>query len=343
MQYSRTRLHSLELVLPEQKLSSADIETELSETYQRLKLPEGRLELMTGIRERRLWPEGTKASEASAMAGAKVLEKSGFNREYIGVLIHSAVCRDFLEPATASVVHDKLGLCGHTLSIDVSNACLGFLNSMSLVAAMIDSGQIRAAMIVSGENGRPLLEHTIAALKDPALTRQSIKPHFASLTIGCGAAAAILCDESLAPEKPKIISSAARIASEHSKLCSGDVAGADQLAMATDSEALLNAGVALAEETWADFEKTSGWDKHTPDRFICHQVGSIHRRAMYERLALDEAKDVSTFETMGNMGSVSLPATLAMAIERGEVSTGDRLALLGIGSGVQCQMMAVEW
>ena len=58
------------------------------------------------------------------------------------------------------------------------------------------------------------------------------------------------------------------------------------------------------------------------DRIITHQVGSTHRRKLYETVGLDLAKDFSTFETLGNTGSA---------------------ALLGIGSGLNCLMLAVEW
>ena len=63
----------------------------------------------------------------------------------------------------------------------------------------------------------------------------------------------------------------------------------------------------------------------------------------YEALGLDLARDFSTFETLGNTGSVALPATLALAAEAGAVKAGDRVALLGIGSGLNCLMLALEW
>jgi 3-oxoacyl-[acyl-carrier-protein] synthase-3 len=79
------------------------------------------------------------------------------------------------------------------------------------------------------------------------------------------------------------------------------------------------------------------------DRYICHQVGSVHRRKLYEALGLDPAKDFSTFETLGNTGSVALPATLALAIEAGAIQAGHKVGLLGIGSGLNCLMLGLEW
>ncbi len=71
--------------------------------------------------------------------------------------------------------------------------------------------------------------------------------------------------------------------------------------------------------------------------------GAAHRRQLYAALGLDVARDYSTFPTWGNVGSVSLPATLAAAAGAGAVRPGDRVALLGIGSGLNCQMLALEW
>tara|TARA_R110000868_G_C10343915_1_gene715554 strand:- start:76 stop:486 length:411 start_codon:yes stop_codon:yes gene_type:complete len=135
----------------------------------------------------------------------------------------------------------------------------------------------------------------------------------------------------------------ARAATAHSELCQGDTHGADALAMQTDSEALLVAGVQLAQETWEAFTTEVGWNKASFDRFICHQVGSTHRRKLYEALGLDLAKDFSTFETLGNTGSVALPATLAIAAQAGSIQRGDHVGLLGIGSGLNCLMLAMEW
>jgi len=249
-----------------------------------------------------------------------------------------------LEPATAAFAHHQIGLPATAQIFDVSNACLGFLNALATAAAMIECGQIRCAMIVAGENGRPLVEHTLRTLLGQPLDRNGIKPYFANLTIGCGAAGAIVCHRSLAPARPhRLLGGVARAATAHSELCQGDAAGQGALAMRTDAEQLLEAGVDLVRETWADFTAATGWDKDRVTRFIGHQVGAAHRRRIYEALGLDPKKDFSTFETLGNMGSVSLPATLSAAVDAGAVASGDRVALFGIGSGLNCMMLALEW
>ena len=344
MRFQHTCIESLASALPEEILSSTEIEKRLSPLYERLRLPEGRLELMTGIKERRIWPENTQPSDASATAGKAALAKSSINADQVELFIHSAVCRDMLEPATASFAHRKIGLPATAQIFDVSNACLGFLNSLTIAASMIESGQIKCALIVSGENSRPLVEQTINTLNTADLDRNGIKPYFANLTIGSGAVGAVVCHEDLVKgAKHRLVGGVARAATVHSELCQGDTHGADALAMQTDSEALLIAGVGLARETWTDFTAETGWNETEVDRFICHQVGSIHRRKLYEALGLDLAKDFSTFETLGNTGSVALPVTLANAIDQNEIGEGTKVGLLGIGSGLNCLMLALEW
>ncbi|MFP4261389.1 MAG: 3-oxoacyl-ACP synthase III [Opitutales bacterium] len=343
MRFHKVAIESIAYALPDEVWTSAELEGKLAAVYERLRLPEGRLELMTGIKERRFWPQGVRSSEASAAAGRAVLERSSFASGQVDLLIHSAVCRDRLEPATASYVHRLLDLPGRTQIFDLSNACLGFLNAMVVAAGLIESGQIECALVCAGENGRPLVEHTIEQLHEPGLTRKTIKPYFANLTIGGGAVAAVLCRADLAPAGSLRLSAAAvETDTSANELCQGDRAG-EALEMLTDSEELLEAGIQLARRNWARFCETTGWSADTPDRVITHQVGKAHTRELFAALKLDLAKDFGTFETLGNVGSVSCPITLARAMETGVFRPGESAALLGIGSGLSSIMMAVEW
>lgn len=343
MRFQNTVIETLAYALPQERWSSSDIEAKLAPVYERLKLPEGRLELMTGIRERRIWPKGTRASDASAKAGKNALAQTGIAPDQIDLLAHCAVSRDRLEPATAAYVHQQLGLSERTQILDVSNACLGFLNGLILAAGMIESGLIKCALITAGENGRPLIENTIHQLNTGNWTRKTVKPWFANLTVGCAAVAAIVCHKDFCPKEPKIQLQQAvlRTDSSANNLCEGDTA-ADALAMQTDSEELLRVGVALAGKTWQAFSEQTTWTVDTPEHVICHQVGKQHQRALYEALGIALSKDFSTFPELGNCGSVSLPITLAIALEREAITANKRIALLGIGSGLSSLMMAVE-
>jgi 3-oxoacyl-[acyl-carrier-protein] synthase-3 len=148
-------------VLPTERVSSAEVERRLAPLYERLRLPAGRLELMTGIRERRFWAPGTLPSDKSIESAELAIASCGIERSDIGAVIHGSVCRDHLEPATACRVHSALGLSSGCLIYDVSNACLGILNGIVQVANMIELGQVCSGLVVGSEGSRQLVETTI--------------------------------------------------------------------------------------------------------------------------------------------------------------------------------------
>ncbi len=163
------------------------------------------------------------------------------------------------------------------------------------------------------------------------------------MTIGAGAVAAILTRAEAAPENaPKLLGGVVNTNSAANKLCEGGNDG-ENLAMKTDSEKLLEAGISLAAGTWKNFKNELGWNEKTPNHVITHQVGSRHTSALFEKLGLDRTKDFQSFERLGNVGSVSLPITLALAIDSGTIKRGEKVALLGIGSGLSSAMLGVQF
>jgi len=186
VKYQRVCLESLGYTLPSEVVTTAELEQRLSPVYERLRLPEGRLELMTGIRERRFYERGTSPGMVSLASAKKAIQVSGIDKKQIGALVHGSVCRDFLEPATACGVHHGLDLTADCMIFDVSNACLGILTGLLQIANMIELGQIRAGLVVGTECGRELVENTIRRLnEDTSLTRQDIKHLVASLRQCC--------------------------------------------------------------------------------------------------------------------------------------------------------------
>ena len=362
MRYSRVRLAALAHTdpgdgFPGEEVSSDALEARLAPVYDRLRLPAGRLELMTGIAARRFYAPGTKPGDVSAVTANAALDRAaadyGLRRDDVTALIHGSVCRDRLEPATACAVHHACGLPGSgsantaaggasALVLDLSNACLGISNGAVLIADLIEAGRIRAGLSVGTETGRGLVEGTVESLlSDPETTRADVKAAFASLTIGSGSAAIVLCDESLAPTAPRLLGGALRTDTSHAALCTGgdalDAAGRPR--MTTDSEALLHAGVTLARGTFDDFLTELGWTRGEIDHAVTHQVGRAHQRLLFESLGLDPRIDRPTVRTRGNTGAAALPTAASVAASAGVYQSGDRTAWLGIGSGLNCVML----
>jgi 3-oxoacyl-[acyl-carrier-protein] synthase-3 len=304
--------------------------------------------MMSGIRQRRFWREGSVPSDGSTLAGRRALENAGARPGEIDCLLHTSVSRDFIEPATASVVHHRLGLSPRALFFDISNACLGFLNGMATMANMIELGQVRRGLIVAGESSRQLVRSTIdSLLSNRQLTRRQLKNAFASLTIGSGAVAMVMTHESVSRTGHRLPGGVVRTATEHNDLCRGSAdtgfAGSADVTMHTEAETLLVHGCRLASETWSAFREDLGWRGSDIDRVFCHQVGETHRDRFYESIDIDPSKDFSTYPFLGNTGAAALPLSMAIAVEETPPTKGDKIALLGIGSGLSSVMLGIEW
>jgi 3-oxoacyl-[acyl-carrier-protein] synthase-3 len=243
-----------------------------------------------------------------------------------------------------------LGVGPEAAVYDVSNACLGALNGMVEVANRIEAGQARAGLVVACEASREINEIVVEQLLENP-TMDFFKLSLATLTGGSGAAAVLLTDGSFgAPRRRKLIGGVWRTAPQFHDLCRWGIEstgtkgarGYHQFT-ATDAAAVQTHGVELGTQTWRAFLRELRWSADAIDKAICHQVGASHRDTILKRLGLSEEKDFPTFPYLGNMGTVSLPLTAGLAEDRGFLESGDRVAFLGIGSGLNCMMLGLEW
>ncbi len=329
MKYENVCVEAIECALPPETVTSDELEARLAPLYERLKLPYGRLELMTGIKERGLWERGRLPGDQSVDTVKKLLATSQVDPERVGAFIHASVCRDYQEPATACDVHRRVGLPQNALICDVSNACLGLLTGAIHIANMIELGQIDAGVVVGTETSRALMETTVEELNaNESLTRKTVKDAFASLTIGSGSAAIMLVNRKFSKTGNRFLGAVVRANTERADLCRSqvDVTAGGRAAgqtMKTDSETLLHEGVAVAARAFARFEEEIGWSPDAIDRIFCHQVGKAHQKLLFDTLKLDSAKNFATLPYLGNTGSVALPTAAALGIESGFAKPGD--------------------
>lgn len=315
-------------------VTSAEFDDRLADTYRRVGLRPGLLQGLAGVQERRWWPEDVSFSDAAAMAGAKALAEAGVDPDRIGLLVDTSVSRAHLEPSAAVAVHAALGLPTTCLNFDLANACLGFLNGMQLAAMMIDAGRVEFALVVDGEGARQIHEATLERLARPDATREDVLSQFATLTLGSGAAAMVLGRWDEHPEGHRFVGGVTRAATEHHELCVGDLDS-----MRTDAKGLLDAGIALSGATWEAAKAEFDWSEM--DRYIAHQVSRVHTGAMIRKLGIDPDRVPLTFPTRGNMGPAAVPFTLATQVD--SLQAGDRVLLMGVGSGLNACCAEVIW
>jgi 3-oxoacyl-[acyl-carrier-protein] synthase III len=338
MRFSKVSIASLSYLDAPERVPSAELERRLAPATERLGMPHDVLTQLTGIVERRFWPEGTAPSEVAARAGAMALEEAGVARDRVGVLVNTSVCRDYVEPSVASIVHARLGLEPTCLGFDVANACLGFLNGLQIVGNMIERGQVDYGLVVDGEGSRFAVERTIERLLQPGVDTQTFRDNFATLTLGSGAAAVLLARRDLRPYAPRLVGDVTLASPEHNHLCRGQL---DH--MVTDSAQLLTAGLALARRTFEAAREQLGWAPDRLDEVVMHQVSAVHTDQLSGQLGLDPSRVFAIFPRFGNVGPASIPIVLGKSRDAGRLRPGARVALMGIGSGLSCSMMELVW
>jgi 3-oxoacyl-[acyl-carrier-protein] synthase-3 len=338
MRFENVSILSVEHVDAPHRVTSEGIEERLSPTMKRLEMRPALLRELSGIIERRFWDPGVPPSEPATEAGRAAIEKAGIDPTSLGILVNTSVCRDYLEPSTACLVHGNLALPSTCMNFDIGNACLGFINGMDMVGNMIERGQIDYGIVVDAETSEQITEKTIERLLDPQTDEETFRSNFASLTLGSGAAAMVLGRADRSENGHRFLGGINRAATQHSRLCRGNI---DH--METDTRGLMIGGMELAGGTWREGAQLYGWDPKDFDHFVLHQVSKAHTEGLAALIGLDLEKIFRVYPDFGNIGPAGVPIVLSKLNAAGRLEKGHRIALMGIGSGLNCTMAEILW
>ena len=343
-------IESFGLHFPTTLLSSTEIEERLAPVYERLEIPFGTLERISGVKTRCMWPTTVTPSSVATLAAREALKGSGFSADQVGAVINCSVSRDFFEPATACLVHNNLGIPEQSLALDITNACIGFSDGMIMLSHLIEAGTVKVGIICSGENISKVVQTTFdQLLNNPEVTREQIVQMLPTLTLGCGAVAAVLCHESISSAKHRFVGGVARSASQHHNLCIGNgdfsVGQGEEIApiMTSDSAQLILSAAKLGGRTFPEAAAALGWAEADIDHVFCHQVGRQVNESFYREMGLDFAKDFAIYKKYGNMVSAALPAALAIGATEKYIQPGEKVLLTAFGSGLNARFLGFEW
>ncbi|GAA1815471.1 MULTISPECIES: 3-oxoacyl-ACP synthase III [Brevibacterium] len=333
--HSNVALLGLAEIIAPNVVTSHEFDERLADTLTTLGLPTGLLQRVAGVDARRNWDQPAEFVAGAVAAGKKALAEAGVEPGAIGLMVNTSVTREHLEPSVAVGVHAGIGLGPQAMNFDIANACLGFVNGMTLAANMIDAGQIDYALVVAGEDASRVQEATLRRLTRDGITREEYLNEFASLTLGSGAAAAVIGPADRHPEGHRILGGITRAATQHHELCVGDHNG-----MFTDTKGLLAGGMELVVAAWEEAHD-DGWDWRNMDRYVMHQVSDVHTNSITRAAGLDPERIPVTYPELGNVGPASLPITLSREAE--SLEKGDRILCMGVGSGLNTAMTEIEW
>lgn len=333
----KAQIIALASVLPENKLTSIELEKKITKNSPGISLPEGIIEILTGVKERRVADENMNASDLATQAAKKALEKANLKSQDIDLLIFAAANGDMMEPATANIVQENLEL--KCPVFDVKNACNSFVNAIEVAESLISSGKYKKILIANGEIPSRSVRIKV---KD----KEQLKRAFAGYTLGDAGAAMILAPSD---GKSGILYSQFTSYGEHwrqSTVLGGGTRfprDPDKSYFEGETAGLKDIFIKIGPKQIYDCLEKVGWTIEDLDKIVVHQVSLKTFDLLVKEAKLPKDKLVIVLSELGNMVSASIPVALDQAQQRGELHTGDKILLLGLAAGVSIGTLAVIW
>lgn len=282
-----------------------------------------------GIELRRMAPEWQTFSDLAFDAAEKLLAELNWQRDEIDALIVVTQSPDFLAPATAIILQDRLGLPTTTVAFDVNLGCSGYPFGIHLLGSMISAGGIKKGLLLVGDRG--------ASINDPifsdagtatALEFDADAPpmYFDLNSDGSGHKAIILPVGG--HREPVTIQHLIPFRE------GPDAAWQRAVDLQLDGTAVLSFStqrVPPAVDKLLDYAQAS---KEEVDYFIFHQANRMINETIRKKLGLPVEKVPSTLRDFGNTSGASLPVTMTARINKELDGASKRMVLCGFGIGL---------
>ena len=324
-QLGHSRIVSVGKFLPDQRVQPRDMMGELG--ADKFGVAETLIEDTLGINELRHSALNDKPSDLAVEAAEEALARAEINPDHIDLIIFCGIEGDYVEPSTAHNIQHRLGLKG--ICFDVSNACLGFMSGIQIANDMIGSGSARYALVCTGERPSVISKAVIRKLQR---TRNSsdFKNKLGMLSVGDAGGAMII-----GPREGGhgFVHFGAASIGKHSQLCYYKMHGDDvdgQMVMGRICALTIN----LHERVFNQTIEQLGWSSSKIACCITHQVGRRPFEMLSDAFRVVEKKMARTYPDLGNITSATLPVNLSLALERGELKSGEVVYVALSGSGI---------
>lgn len=325
--------------LPDAVVSSADVELRV---HQRtgFRIPPGSIARVTGVERRQYRATEEQCSDLAAKAARGALQRAELTASDIDVVIFASCTQDLTEPATANIVQEKLAAT-QAHAFDVKNACNSFLNAIDLADGLVRAGKAETVLITVGETPSLGIDWNI----DSA---EKLRAGIAGLTLGDAGGAAVV---QAAPESSErgIITSTFRTFGDKWRLAT--VLGGGSMHCFDPQYAFFSGNPgALREQACVHIPvvvkqvlHVSGWSPDDVDVVCCHQITTELIDAIAAKCRIDPDKCIVSVRDCGNTAAASVPIGLSRAYERGLLTPGKKVLLVGAAAGFSAAAIPIIW
>ncbi len=297
-----------------------------------------------GVEQKRHARKGTTTADLCFMASEKLLEGVSWDRNEIELIIFVSQSRDYIIPATAGLLQDRLGLSHATMAFDIGLGCSGYVYGLSVVGSMMSTGRIKRALLLTGDistlntsfrdkSAFPLFgDGGTATLLE---YRPGAKPMIFNLqTDGSGYDAIIIPDGGIRNFAEKETSF------EYHKINEGIYRNGFNIAL--DGIKVFNFSLREVKrnvQALLEFAQTS---LEEVDFIVLHQANKLMNETIRKQLKQPEEKVPLSLQTYGNTSSASIPLTMVTEMREQLGSRSMRLLLSGFGVGLSWGSVLLE-
>jgi 3-oxoacyl-[acyl-carrier-protein] synthase III len=281
----------------------------------------------TGIRERRIAPDGVVTSDMATQAAKAALEMAGLQASDLDMIIVGTVTPDMPMPATAVYVQQKLGATTCP-AFDLSAACAGFVFGLAIADKFVGSGAMKHVLVVGVELLSRVIDwndRTTCVLFGDGAGAVVVGPTDSS-TSGI-LSTAIHTDGALAgslmiPGGGSVTPASNEMIDQ--KLHKVHMRGQDIFKVAVRN--LFSASKNALEAAGMTSENVDWICAHQANLRIIDQVTS--------RLAVPSEKVLINIDRVGNTSSASIPILVDENYRSGKIKKGDTVLMCALGAGI---------
>lgn len=289
----------------------------------------------TGIEKRRIAKPGTTTADLCQEAADKLLQELGWERESISVLVLVTQTADYITPATATILQDKLGLPKSCMAFDINLGCSGYPYGLSVVSSLLGNmpggrglllvGDVSSACVSAADkSAAPIFSDAGSAT---ALEFKADAPpmYFNLQSDGAGYEAIIIPDGGY--RNP--VTEASLQQENHG-------AGIDRnkTHLILNGIDIFNFSVREVPGNVKDLLTFAGADTDTVDYFVFHQANLIINQSIRKKLKLDEDKVPLSLDKYANTSSATIPVTIVSELRTSLKNNPVKMLFSGFGVGL---------
>jgi 3-oxoacyl-[acyl-carrier-protein] synthase-3 len=331
--FSKASIAGIASTFPCNKVSTADLAASVG-------VDSDRIISMTGIENRRIAPDHICASDLCVDAAERLLDELGWQRETIEAIIFVTQSPDYVLPATACIIQQRIRASDQCLCFDVNMGCSGYVYGLSIAFSMVQSGLKRVLLLVGDTSNRYLSpqDRSVMFLFGDSGTATAIhdKPSSSGFVVGTDGSGAkdLIIEGGQARKRPRR-ENLDRVADEGGNMrspCELYMNGAEVMAFT----------LRVVPKLYSELLELVGVTSEAFDAVVMHQANKFLLDNLARKIGLDRARVPSSVRHFGNTSCASIAVTITECLSERLKSRNERLALIGFGVGWSWGACSVE-